>query len=149
MDDMSLPIRESRQNELQTSDTALEVVVLYTSADLARAALKKAEELSGGLDIRLRLIRAEIVPYQLPFDTPAIDLKHLRSEMQTVLESSRLDVEGEIVLARDLETAIRTVPRSRTIVVLASRHRLWRTKEESIQHLCARMGYEVLMHYVS
>jgi hypothetical protein len=149
MDDMSLPVRESRQNELRTFDTALELVVLYTSPDLAREALKKAEDMAGGLDVHLRLIRAEIVPYQLPVDSPAINLKHLQNEMQTVVESSRLDVDGEIVLARDLEAAIRTVPRSGSIVILASHHRLWRTKEESLQHLCARMGYEVLMHYVS
>ena len=124
-------------------------MVLYTSAELARAALKKAEELGCGLAAHLRLVRAEIVPYPLAVEAPAIGLEHLRDEMETLLESCGLEAKAEIVLAREMETAVRTALSPRSIVILASHRRIWRTREEDLERLCSRLGHEVSLCYVA
>lgn len=123
--------------------------MLYTTAELARAALSKAAQFSCGLAAHLRLVRAEIVPYPLAVEAPAVRLAHLRNEMETVLASCELEAEAEIVLAREMETAMRKALRPRSLVILASHRRLWRTREEELKRLCSRLGHEVSLSYIA
>jgi hypothetical protein len=146
---MSLRIQNTSPTHLEAlaSEKVIEVVVLYTSVELAEAALKRAEELAHGMELRVRLVYAQIVPYPLPVDKPPINLDHLQHELALVSEHSGLAVEGEIVLARDIQTALQTTLKPHSIVVLASRRRLWRTKEESLKKECVKAGHEVVLCY--
>src|SRR5437762_924535 len=94
--------------EAPSSEQALDVVVLYTSLALVESALKRAEELAHGMSVRVRLVSTQIVPYPLPIDQPAVNLDHLQHELELISERSGLEVEGEIVLARDMQTALRS-----------------------------------------
>jgi len=129
------------------SEQALDVVVLYTSAELAEAALKRAEELAHGMEVRVRLVSAQIVPYPLPVNQPPVNLQHLQHELELISERSGLEVEAEIVLARDIQTALQKALEPHSVVVLASRRRLWRTKEESLRKECVKAGHEVVLCY--
>jgi len=125
----------------------LDIVVLYTSADLAGAALERAEELAKGMNLRVRLVCAQIVPYALPIDEPQILLEHLKNELEKVADMSGLEIQGEIVLAREMQTALRSALKPGSIVVLASHRRVWRTKEESLRNECIKAGHEVVLCY--
>jgi hypothetical protein len=126
-------------------------VVLYTSVELAAAALLRAEELAQGMELRVRLVCAQIVPYPLPVEQPPVNLQYLESKLQKVSEDCSLDVQGEIVLARDMQTALKSALKPDSIVVLASRRRLWPTlwanQEESLRKECIKAGHEVVMCY--
>jgi hypothetical protein len=146
---MSLQIQANspRRLEAPSSEQVLDVVVLYTSVELAKAALNRAQELTHGMELRVRLVSTQIVPYPLPMDEPPINLQHLQHQLELVSEHSGLSVEGEIVLARDMQTALQTALRPHSIVVLASHRRLWRTKEEHLKKECVKAGHEVVLCY--
>ncbi len=126
---------------------ALDVVVLYTSVELVKVALKRAEELAEGMDVRVRLVSMQIVPYPLPVDQPSVNLQQLKADLEDVSDRSGLEVHGDIVLARDIQTALRTALKQNSIVVLASHRRPWRTQEESLQKQCIKAGHDVILCY--
>src|SRR5437879_2251413 len=140
---MNLRIRKTSLRELEATafERAFDVVVLYTSAAMAEAALKRAEELADGMKVHIRLVCTQIIPCPLPMDQPPINLLHLEQELERVSVQSGLDVEGEIVLARDMQTALKSTLRSHSNVVIASSRRLWRTREESLQEACVKAGH--------
>jgi len=144
---MNLPTRERNRDASLFPGVPLEIVVLFTSVELADAALKKAEELAAGLEVKIRLVRAQIVPYSLPVEKPPISLDHLINELETISRSCSQEVVGQIVLARNLEAVLRTALKPHSIVVLASHRRLWRTKEEHLKNLCVKDGHEVVLCY--
>ena len=146
---MSLQIHKKSAGyvEIPAFQQALDIVVLYTSAELAGAALERAEELAKGMGLRVRLVYTQIVSYALPIDEPQVNLEHLKSELEKVTERYGLEVHGALVLARDRQTALKTALRPSSIVVLASHRRLWRTKEESLQKECIKAGHEVVLCY--
>ncbi len=147
---MSLQVHKKSAGyaEIPAFQQALDIVVLYTSAELAGAALERAEELMKGINLRVRLVYTQIVSYALPIDEPQINLEHLKRELEKVAEHSSLEVEGEIVLARDMQTALQSTLKPTSIVVLASHRRLWRTKEEGLRKECIKAGHEVVLCYV-
>jgi hypothetical protein len=145
---MSLPIRELKQNQSRPIDAALDVVVLFTSVESAEVALKQAEELTRGMKSGIRLICPQIVPYPLPLERPSVNLRHLRNEMSHVSRCAGLEPECEIILARDLKSALETALKPKSIVVLATRRRLWRTQEEKLKIKCEKAGHEVVLSYM-
>jgi hypothetical protein len=145
---MRLLIRERKENRSKSIDASLDVVVLFTTVDLAAAALKRAEELVLGIKSDIRLICTQIVPYPLPVERPPVNLRHLGNQLSRASQCAGLKLEGEIILARDLKTALKTALKPHSIVVLASRRRrLWRTQEEKLKIECEKAGHEVLLSY--
>jgi hypothetical protein len=146
---MSLPIQKksSKLLEAPSSKQTLDVVVLYTSVELTEAALERAEQLAQGMELRVRLVCTQIVPYPLPVERPPINLTHLERKLAQISERCHLTVETEIVLARDMVTALKSTLKPESIIVLASNHRLWRTKEETLRNQCIKAGHEVVLCY--
>lgn len=148
---LRIPAKFTKTVPIPTFRQTIDIVVLYTSAELATEALQRTEELAQGMELRVRLVCTRIVPYPLPLDQPQINLEHLKSELERVSKRCGLEVQGEIVLARDLQTALKPVLKANTIVVLASRRRswldLWPTQEESLKKECIKAGHEVVMCY--
>jgi len=146
---MSLRIQKksARRAEVPPFPQTLDIVVLYTSEELAAAALLRAEELAHGMKLRVRLVCAQMVPYPLPVDQPPINLQYLKSELERVSDRCSLEVQGEIVLARDMQTALKSALKPNSVVVLASHCRFWQTKEESLRKECIKAGHEVVLCY--
>ncbi len=138
---LGIPTNSTRNVPLPALRQTLEIVVMYTSVKLAAAALERAEELAQGMELRVRLVCMLIVPYPLPVEQPQINLEHLKSELEKVSQRYCLEMQGEIVLARDMQTALKSALKPNSIVVLASRRRLWRTKEERLRKECIKAGY--------
>jgi hypothetical protein len=145
---MSLPIQERKENRSKSIDAALDVVVLFTTLEAAGVALIRAKELAEGLKSGIRLICTQVVPYPLPVERSPVNLGHLRDEMSLVSQCAGLEPVCEIILARDLKTALKTALKPHSIVVLASRRRrLWRTQEERLKIECEKTGHEVVLSY--
>lgn len=145
---LRIPTKSTRNIPVPAFRQTLDIVVLYTSVELAAAALERAEELAQGMELRVRLVCTRIVPYPLPVEQPQINLEHLKSELEKVSERCSLEVQGEIVLARDIQTVLKSALKPNSIVVLASHRRLWRTKEERLRKECIKAGHEVVLCYV-
>ena len=121
---LGIPTDSTRNVPVPALRQTLDIVVLYTSVKLAAAALERAEELAQGMELRVRLVCTLIVPYPLPVEQPQVNLEHLKSELEKVSQRYCLEIHGEIVLARDMQTALKSALKPKSIVVLASRRRL-------------------------
>ena len=148
---LRIPTKSTRNVPVPALRQTLDIVVLYTSVKLAAAALERAEELAQGMELRVRLVCTLIVPYPLPVEQPQVNLEHLKSELEKVSQRYCLEIQGEIVLARDMQTALKSALKPKSIVVLASRRRLWSTlwptKEVRLWTECIKAGHEVVLCY--
>ncbi|MEO8129398.1 MAG: hypothetical protein ABJF23_02175 [Bryobacteraceae bacterium] len=135
--------------EIPNGGKTRDIAVLYTTAGLTEAALEHAKELSRGMNLHVLLVHAQIVPYALPLDEPQVTLQALKDELQKIAGAFSLEIEGTIVLARDMQSALASALKPDTVIVLASHKRLWRTKEESLRNECVKAGHEVVLCYVS
>jgi hypothetical protein len=92
---------------VQTGTAAdLRVVVLYTTPELTKEALRYAAALGNGLDVNLTLIDIQVVPYASPMDRPPIDPEFSRQRLEKLAKESGISVQAEVVYARDREKAL-------------------------------------------
>jgi hypothetical protein len=123
----------------------LEIIVPFTRPDLTQAALDEADRLVGKQNARIRVVAVQVVPTGLPIDRPPVAQNYLKTAIQQML--CRAPVQGEIYLVRNAEhTWARLLP-SRSIVMIASHKRWWRTQEERLAQAMRRIGHDVLLVY--
>jgi hypothetical protein len=85
------------------------------------------------------------VPFGIAVDCPTVRVEHLERQLQsleTTLECSR-----ELLIGREAGCLVSQVLPNRSVVVIASRKRVWRTREEKFAQLCKRRGHTVLLVY--
>jgi len=123
----------------------LDVVVPVTTPDLTRASIKNAEHLACGLNVRIRLVRVEIVPYPLQLASPPVPIEFLRKQLESY--SSALPLRREVKLARDFEPALLKALRSDSIVLMTAKKRPWRTHNEWLAARLRRHGYPVILAF--
>ena len=124
----------------------LDIVVPYTTPQLTRLALKKAEELASEIPSRIRILRMQRVPFPLDLRHPQVSLSILREQTRQVARGIRTE-EIMIYLTRDAEETLLKALRPDSVLVIASHKRVWRTAEESLKRLCTRHGHQVAMVY--
>jgi len=121
------------------------VYVPYTTAVLARAALRAAVALSRNLGARVSLVAVQVVPFPLPLDEPAVSPGFLQEELKAVARDVEAPVDTHVVIARDSEVAYdRAIPRG-SLVVLATKRRWWHTRQANLARLLARDGRNVAL----
>jgi hypothetical protein len=123
----------------------LDIVVPFTTPELTRAALREAGRLGAGLHAKIRLLRIEIIPFPLDPHYPPVDPGFLRKQMETF--QATLPLERKVLLARDFKPELCSRLREESIVVLASRRRLWRTRSERLAASLRDAGRDVVMVY--
>jgi hypothetical protein len=134
---------ELREGEVAAAEP-LDIVVPYTTARLTRIALKKAEELASEIPSRIRILRAQYVPFPLQLNQPQVSTAVLREQTRQVARGIRTS-EIMIYLTRDAgETLLKSL-RPESIVVIASKKRWWRTAQERLKNRCERNGHPVLL----
>ena len=133
--------------ETTTSESgSLDIVVPYTTKELTRLALRRAEALSAEIRSRIRIVRLQRVPFPLELQQSPIAVDVLREQTQQVALGMPA-AEILIFLTRDpADTLLKTL-RPGSILVIASKKRWWRTAQERLQRFCARNGHEVAIVY--
>ena len=121
----------------------LDVVIPFTTAELTRAALEAANRMAGGLNAKLRLIRIQLVPYPMDLRQSPVYIEFLKNQLAQ-FESS-LPTAGEVRLAREFEPGLEGALRTDSLVILATRKRLWRTRTERIAAALRRAGHKVVL----
>src|SRR5579862_3889658 len=82
-------------------DREMEIVIPYTEWSLTSALLRKAAEMTAGLNAKVMLVAVHTIPYPLTFACPAAARAHLVEQLVELAGESELRVTPHVVLARD------------------------------------------------
>jgi len=119
--------------------TQLDLVVPYTTPALTQTALRAAGRLGAGLDSAIRLVKVQVVPFPLDLRHSPVPVEFLEAQLE------KFGVPSEIRLAREMEQGLRSTLRYKSLVVLASKKRPWRTRSERLAASLRHAGYTVVM----
>jgi hypothetical protein len=131
----------------ESSLAPLDLVIPVTTPELTRASIRAAEQLACGIHAQVRLLKIQVVPFPLQISAPPVPVEFLRAQLEKY--SSSLPVKREIELARDFEPALRKALRPRSVVLICSKRRGWRTHNERLAADLRRSGYPVILTFES
>lgn len=123
----------------------LHVVIPHTDGELTRRALERAAELAAELDVEVVLVAPQVVPFPRDLEHPVVSSEHTRRQLSMLACSAGIDIRTEVVLARDMETAILHVLESPCLLLIATHRRPWRTAEERLARNLIRNGQNVVL----
>lgn len=123
----------------------LAVCVPYTNSDLTRAALTATVTLTRNLGARVTLIGVLVVPFPLPLQRPGVSLNFVEQELQAAARDIELELDAQIVIARDRQDAFRRAISPESLVVLATKKRWWPTQQAKLARLLVRAGHRVAL----
>ncbi|HEX4133560.1 MAG TPA: hypothetical protein VHY84_02980 [Bryobacteraceae bacterium] len=131
--------------EQERHQAELDLVVPFTTPDLTRSALNAADRMGGELNASLRLVKVQVVPYPLQIDQPPVYLEFLKNQLAQF--RSELPMTNEVRLSRESEAGLLGALKRDSIVVLATRRRPWRTRNERLAAKLRRAGHKVVLIY--
>ena len=130
----------------QSSPAKLDIVVPITSLASAKAAFAAATRLGTGLDSTIRLLKIQVVPFPLQLHESPVADGFLEAQLRELdLEAWDTPVHREIRYTREFDLGLRSTISKRSLVVLASPRRLWRTREQRLADALTRDGYSVVL----
>jgi len=139
-------LRDSAQlplAEIQARECPLELVVPYTNAALAARALAAAPELARGFEAVVTLMAVYVIPYPSPLECQAVIRKRLEAELTSVARTSPAAIRVKLVFARNREDAYLGLLKRRSLVVIGTKDRWWRTREERLARRLTAGGHSV------
>jgi hypothetical protein len=139
-----MPLTKEHREAVAGADL-LDIVVPYTTPQLTRLALKKAEELASEIPSRIRILRMQRVPFPLDLRHPPVSLAILREQTRRVARGI-CTAEIMIYLTRDAEETLLKTLQPDSVLVIASHKRWWRTVEERLKRLCVRHGHQAMVY---
>jgi len=120
----------------------LDLVVPFTTPEQTREALGYAYRLGAGLDAAIRLVRVQVVPFPLPIDQSPVAPEFLTRQMTSFgVKADQVDLR----FARDFEAGLEGSLARDSVVVLASRHRPWPTRNERLAAKLRAKGHTVCL----
>jgi hypothetical protein len=126
-------------------DSGLDLHVIYTSFPRTRAALAEAASLAAGLDARVTILAAQIVPYPLPLEEPPVAVEFIERKLWTMASEQESGATVAVYLCRDREDTIRQVLRPESVVVIGGRKWWWPTEEQHLAKILRRDGHRVIL----
>lgn len=125
-------------------ESKLSVDVVFTSIEPTLAALKKAGALAGGLNARITLLVAQIVPYPLPLESPPVLLDFNERRFRKIANQSPVETTVRLYQCRDQLETLASVLEPHSVVVVGGRKRWWPTPEKRLAGKLRRAGHEVI-----
>lgn len=132
------------RNGALLNSPGLDLQVIFSSVEETRATLKAAATMAQGLDARITIVAAWVVPYPLPLDSPPVPAAFIERQLWSIAAELKLETTVEVYLCRDRQEAIRRVLRPQSVVVMGARKRWWPTCERRMARLLRRDGHRVL-----
>jgi hypothetical protein len=130
----------------QTGTAAdLRVVVLYTTPELTKEALRYAAALGNGLNVNLTLLDIQVVPYACPMDRPPIDREFSRLRLEKLAQESGASVQVEVVYARDREKALVRRLSAGSLVLIPVKGFLGRLFQKPLMRKLSKHGHDVVL----
>jgi hypothetical protein len=131
--------------EAEPKDHGLNVVVVCSSMEATRTALRKAETLASQLSAQITLVVPQTVPYPLPLMSPPVLLDFTERRLRALASDSPVAVVIRIYLCRDRFEALDMVLKPCSLIVLGGRKRWWPTAEKALARRLRRKGHEVIL----
>jgi hypothetical protein len=126
-------------------DSGLDLHVIYTSLPRTRAALAAAASLAVGLDARVTILAAQVVPYPLPLEEPPVAVEFTERKLWQMAAEQETGAAVSVYLCRDREETIRQVLRPESLVVIGGRKWWWPTEEQHLAKILRRDGHRVIL----
>lgn len=126
----------------------MEIVVPYTEWSVTDALLRRAAELTAGLNARVTLVAVHTIPYPVTFGCPAAVHAHLVEQLVDLASRCPLPVTPHIVLARGRDEGFLFILPPEATVLIGSRKHFWRTSEERLARTLVRNGHKVVLVHV-
>lgn len=123
----------------------LEIVVLHLDSTLTRAVLKRAGELTAGLNARIVLLAVQTVPFPASYASTAASHAFLVTQLMDLADASPFPVGAHVVMARGLEEGLCYLLKDASTVLIGTRRQFWKTREERLARLLAERGYAVAL----
>ncbi len=125
------------------SEPPFQVIVPFTTPELARAALHAASGWAYGLGAEVVLLAVREVPFPLPLDCPHFQPEFFCKQLAVLMEGFTFPVRVELKLTRNQREALqRSIPAA-SVVVIATKNRWWNTKEKRLARFLKRTGFTV------
>lgn len=121
----------------------LSIVVLFTTIQRTLTAFKRAVQMSRGLNVEFRILIPQVVHYALPLDSPTTDPNVFVRPFLTDKEA--IDMQIEVLLCRDVLTALLQALPPASLVLMGTRHRWWPTRDKSIARALRQAGHNVVL----
>jgi hypothetical protein len=121
----------------------LELVVPYTNPALTAHALNAATELAGGFEAAITLMAVHVLQYPAPLQCQDGIRQRLEAELTAVARTSPAAIRVKLVFARDPGDAFVGLLPRRSLVVIGTRDRWWRTREERLARRLTASGHSV------
>jgi hypothetical protein len=125
-------------------EISAEFLIHVVNNGLTAHAVQAARCLTEGLNAKLVLLCAQVVPHRLDLLHPPVD-RGFTARQASLAGADRV----HILLCRDGGDAIKSALPPRSLVVLGARKRWWRTKEEALAACLRRAGHQVILAYVN
>ena len=135
-DSAQLPVAEVGQRPL-------ELVVPYTNPALAAGALAAAEELARGFEAAVTLMAVHVLPYPSPLECQEGIRQRLEAELTAVARTSPVAIRVKLIFARAREAAYAGLLQRQSLVVIGTKDRWWRTREERLARRLTSSGHSV------
>jgi hypothetical protein len=129
--------------EIPAQERPLDVVVPYTNPALAARALAAAAELARGFEAAVTLMAVYVLPYPSPLECQEGIRKRLEAELTAVARTSPAAIRVKLVFARNREDAYLGLLKRRSLVVIGTKDRWWRTREERLARRLTAGGHSV------
>ena len=139
-DSAQLPLAEIARRE-----RPLELVVPYTTPALAARALAAAAELARGFEAAVTLMAVHVLPYPSPLEIQEGIRKRLEAELRALARTSPVEIRVKLVFARDRSDAYLGMLRHQSLIVIGTRDRWWRTREERLARRLTAGGHSVAL----
>ena len=88
------------------------------------------------------------VPYPLELAGSPVAIDWLEETLCELASKSAVDTHVDIILSRDTQRTLRRVLRPHSLVVIGSRRRWWRTKEQRLAERLRNDGHQVIVAYL-
>ena len=137
------PLRAAPDQESDSPAPQLSIVIPHTEAALTEAALHEAVRLALSLNARITLLAARILPFPEPLD-PTRGYPGF-PELMTLAEAVGLPVTVQIVYARDWESVCEHSLAEGSLIVMATRKKWFRTREDRLAECLTRAGHKVTL----
>jgi len=131
--------------DTQQTPGRLRIHVLFTNPGDTRAALNAAVEMAAGLETEIAVIVSQIVPFQLPIDSPPVPLEFASEQIRRLAESAHTELKGYIFLCRNpIEMLLQELP-PHALVVIGVRPHWPFGKSKRLAKALRRNGHEVIL----
>jgi hypothetical protein len=137
-------IHETRVRVSSDITARLGVVIPYTTRELTEAALRHAGVCTD-LNVHVSLVDIQIVPFPCPLNQPPINKEFSERRLRDLLAESQLPGSAEVLYARNWLEGFCRVLEPKSLVILGTKKRWWRTREEKLAGALMKAGHQVML----